>query len=99
MGAGLVFQGLRSSAWTVGLASTVKLAVLPLLAALGGWMMGLDATSRYVIVIFASLPSGPAAYVLARQLGGDHEFMAEIITFQTMAALLTMPLLLRFVQL
>ena len=99
VGAGLVFQGMRSSAWTVGLASTVKLAVLPLLAALGGWMMGLDATSRYVIVIFASLPSGPAAYVLARQLGGDHEFMAEIITFQTIAAFLTMPLLLRFVQL
>ncbi len=99
VGAGLVFQGVSSSTWTVGLVSAIKLAVLPLLAALVGWMIGLDATSRYVVVIFASLPCGPAAYVLARQLGGDHKFMAEIITIQTIAAFLTMPVLLRFVQL
>lgn len=97
VGAGLVFQGLGSSVRAVGLAGAVKLAILPLLAALVGWAMGLDATSRYVIVIFASLPCGPAAYVLARQLGGDHEFMAEIITIQTMAAFLTMPVLLRLI--
>jgi len=99
VGAGLVFQGVSSSTWTVGLASAIKLALLPLLAALVGWMIGLDATSRYVVVIFASLPCGPAAYVLARQLGGDHKFMAEIITIQTIAAFLTMPVLLRFVHL
>jgi len=94
VGAGLVFQGLGSNAWTVGLASMIKLIILPLLAALGGWVMGLDAASRDVVVIFAALPCGPAAYVLARQLGGDHGFMAEIITLQTVAAFLTMPLLL-----
>ncbi len=99
VGASLVFQGMMSNVWTVGLASAIKLAVLPLLAALAGWMLGVDATSRYVIVIFASLPCGPAAYVLAKQLGGDHKLMAEIVTIQTLAAFLTMPVLLRFVQL
>ncbi|WP_045222378.1 AEC family transporter [Desulfonatronum thioautotrophicum] len=99
VGAGLVFQGMMSSVWTVGVASTIKLAILPLLAALMGWMMGVDATSRYVIVIFASLPCGPAAYILARQLGGDHKLIAEIITIQTIAAFITMPVLLRFVHL
>jgi hypothetical protein len=32
--------------------------------------------------------------VLARQLGGDAALMASIITFQTLAAILTMPLVL-----
>ncbi|TVQ99085.1 MAG: AEC family transporter [Desulfovibrionales bacterium] len=97
VGAGLVFHGIKGNVWTVVLASAVKLAILPLLAALMSWMMGLEATSKNVIVIFASLPCGPAAYVLARQLGGDHKVMAEIIAIQTIAAFLTMPLLLRFV--
>ncbi|MEN9434018.1 MAG: hypothetical protein RLZZ422_1607 [Pseudomonadota bacterium] len=47
-----------------------------------------------VVVIMAALPTASSAYILARQLGGNADLMAAIITLQTLAALLTLPLLL-----
>jgi predicted permease len=44
-------------------------------------------------VIAASVPTASAAYVLARQLGGDAPLMAEILTLQTLLAMITMPLM------
>ena len=38
-------------------------------------------------------PTAPSAYILSRQLGGDTEAMASIITVQTLMAFLIMPLL------
>jgi predicted permease len=38
-------------------------------------------------------PTAPSAYILARQLGGDTEAMASIITFQTLLAFLAMPVI------
>jgi hypothetical protein len=38
-------------------------------------------------------PTAPSAYILARQLGGNTETMASIITFQTVLAFLVMPIM------
>jgi malonate transporter len=40
------------------------------------------------------LPTASAAYILARQLGGDYELMATIITVQTLLAGIMMPIML-----
>jgi predicted permease len=40
------------------------------------------------------VPSASAAYVLARQMGGNAALMAEILTLQTLLALVSMPLLI-----
>ncbi|MEW5109177.1 AEC family transporter, partial [Morganella morganii] len=37
------------------------------------------------------------AYILSRQLGGDSQLMAGIITFQTMVAVLTLPVVLTMI--
>ena len=94
VGAGLHFLGLGNNLSVIGFSGIIKLIALPCLAATGSWLLGLDTISSAVIVIFASLPCGPAAYVLARQMGGDRDLMAEIITVQTVAAFVTMPVLL-----
>jgi predicted permease len=47
-----------------------------------------------VTIIAASVPSASAAYVLARQMGGNAGLMAEILTLQTLLALASMPLLI-----
>jgi predicted permease len=39
-----------------------------------------------VLVLFFALPTAPTAYVLTRQLGGDSQLMAGIITLQTLLA-------------
>lgn len=97
VGAGLRFLGLGRNLSVIGFSGFIKLIALPCLAASGSWLLGLDTTSSAVIVIFASLPCGPAAYVLARQMGGDKDLMAEIITVQTVAAFVTMPVLLALI--
>jgi malonate transporter and related proteins len=98
VGAGLRFQGVWKKLHIIGLSSAMKLILLPLLAALGALLFGVDATSATVIVIFAALPCSASAYVLARQMGGDRILMAEIITVQTVAAFVTMPVLLSCLQ-
>ena len=47
-----------------------------------------------VVVIAGSVPSASASYVLARQLGGNARLMAEILTLQTLLAMVSMPLMM-----
>ncbi len=78
----------------VGLASAAKLLLLPAATAAALRVAGLDGTAYAVGLLYATLPCSASAYVLARQMGGDAPLMASIITFQTLAAMLTMPLVL-----
>ena len=47
--------------------------------------------TRATLIVYACLPTSPAAYILARQLGGDDTLMAAIITATTFAGLVTLP--------
>jgi malonate transporter len=45
-----------------------------------------------VVVCCASVPSASNGYILARQMGGDAPLLAQILTVQTILAVLTMPI-------
>lgn len=75
--------------------NSIKLLLMPALVLVLGWAVGLDAVSRDVALLFAALPTATSAYILARQLGGDAELMAAIITGQTLLAMLTLPVWLQ----
>jgi predicted permease len=94
VGAGLDLRALRGGGRALVAASLIKLLFLPLLAfALAGlWQLDLLTTS--VVVIFAAVPTATSAYILARQMGGDAELMAGIITAQTLISMLTLPVVL-----
>ena len=94
VGAGLDLRALRGGGRALVAASLIKLLFLPLLAfALAGlWQLDLLTTS--VVVIFAAVPTATSAYILARQMGGDAELMAGIITAQTMISMRTAPVVL-----
>lgn len=77
--------------------SILKLIVTPLVVGGLAWICGLEGVDRDVVLLFAALPTATSAYILARQLGGDAELMAAIITGQTLLAMLTLPLLLQLV--
>ena len=47
-----------------------------------------------VIAIAAATPTATNGYVLARQLGGDPPFMANLIATQTVLAVVTMPFIM-----
>ncbi len=99
VGAGLAMDALRGAVRPALAASLLKLVVLPVLAAAALAWLGLDGPGRTVVagtvVLYAGLPCSASAYVLARQMGGDAPLMANIISVQTVAAVVTLPLVLR----
>ena len=77
-------------------ASTARLLAMPAIAYGLGWLLGLEASVLAMLVLFHGQPTSTSSYVLARQMGGDHELMATILTTQTLLAIVTIPALLAF---
>lgn len=93
VGAALRPESVRGHIESIVVSSLVQFGVKPLIAALlitGTALTGVPAGA--VVIAFMS-PTAPSAYILARQLGGDTEAMASIITFQTLLAFLAMPVI------
>jgi malonate transporter and related proteins len=97
VGAALKPEQLRGELAALGLNSAVRLLLMPLLAWLVTLALQLPALESSVLVLFFALPTAPTAYVLTRQLGGDSQLMAGIITLQTLLAAASLPLLLRLI--
>jgi malonate transporter len=57
-------------------------------------LLGLDASVLAMLVLFHGQPTSTSSYVLARQMGGGHELMAAILTTHTLAAIVTIPVML-----
>lgn len=95
VGAGLRFRGFTEFLRPILFSGPAKLLFLPLLALLLLRFFGLSGEVVAVMVLFAGLPASVSSFILARQLGGDHECMAAIITVQTLFAAATLPFLLR----
>lgn len=72
----------------------IKLIALPLCVAGFAHMLGLPAMESLLLVIFFALPTASSSYILTRQMGGDGELMAGVVTLQTLLAALTLPVML-----
>lgn len=70
----------------------VKLLVKPAIAICIGLAAGLTGVELVVVALIAAVPSAPAGYMLARQMGGNATLLAEILTLQIIAAAVTLPL-------
>ena len=77
--------------------SLLRLLAMPMLAWAVAYGLQLPTMESTVLVLFFALPTAPTAYVLPRQLGGDSQLMAGIITLQTLLAAASLPLLLMLV--
>jgi predicted permease len=78
--------------WSLTLASSgLKFLILPTLLWVLSALFGLPPTHQAILVLIGAMPTATSAYILARQLGGDAELMANIITFQSLAAFVIIP--------
>lgn len=93
VGAALKLRKISSHVRGIAIASTVQFLLKPVIAWLLITATGLSGVVAAVILIAFISPTAPSAYILARQLGGDTDKMASIITVQTLLAFLVMPLL------
>lgn len=97
VGAGLNLNTLSTGKTAIWVSSVVKLAVFPVIMWLTCWSLGFTAEMTAFMLVFAAVPTASSGYILARQLGGDTELMAAIITGQTLLSFLFMPLVMWFV--
>jgi len=94
VGAGLDGGAIHGHRIAIATIAAVKLVALPLVVAGAARLLQLPPAETAIAVLFAALPTAPSAYILARQMGGDARLMAGLLTLQTVAAVLTLPLLL-----
>ncbi len=94
VGSGLNMRTVKGNIFPLFFPGILKLLLLPLLVWFGSRIAGLDTFTMSIGVLYAALPTAPSAFILARSLGGDHTLMARIITIQTVAASLTLPVFL-----
>ncbi|MEI6573712.1 MAG: AEC family transporter [Alphaproteobacteria bacterium] len=92
-GAGLELQQIPRIGAPHVIALTAKLIVMPLLAVAFAQILGVSGTAFSVTILSMSVPTASASYILARQLGGNASLMAEILTLQTLGAMITIPLI------
>jgi malonate transporter and related proteins len=96
VGAGLDIRRLAKPGAPHLVAVGLKLFLMPIVAVTLARWIGVEGDDAVVTIIAASVPSASAAYVLARQMGGNAPLMAEILTLQTLVAIVSMPILISF---
>jgi len=94
VGAALQPAALRRDGLTLAATGALRLLLMPLLAALVARAFGLSGVEALVLIVFSAIPTAPTSYVLTRQLNGDGTLMAGLVTSQTLAAIVTIPLVI-----
>lgn len=89
-GAALQFGALgRAKALAVSVLS-IRHLLLPLVAFGMARLWRLDPTQTAVLLTFSALPSASNSYVLASRMGYDGAYVAELVTFSTLLAMLSL---------
>lgn len=94
VGAGLEMHQLSQHRRAVVITSVLKLLFMPLATAVFCWLLHIEGVTAAAAVLFNTVPISASSYILARHMGGDARLIAGMITVTTVAAAVTMPLML-----
>jgi len=94
VGAGLKFAMHATLLRNVLLTSCVKLIIFPIVTVIVLSLMSITGTAKSIGIVYSCLPCASTAYVLSRQLGGDPDSMASIITFTTIFSIVSLSILM-----
>jgi len=97
VGAGLRIMDALKPQPNVILGSVLKLLVFPLVMAGVALLLGVEGDALAMLVLSAAVPTAMNGYLLAKQMGGDAPLYAATATVQTVAAVITIPLMLYLV--
>ncbi|RLZ11172.1 AEC family transporter [Acinetobacter sp. 2JN-4] len=94
VGAALQFMQMKKDIVVLLADTFARLLAVPALAFLVCTWLGLPSLQTQILVVFFALPTASAAYILTKVLGGDSQLMAAVISFQTLCAAVTLPLVI-----
>lgn len=92
VGAALQPAALSGAGTQVLTACFGKLFALPATAIGLAAILGVTGPALAVTVLFTAVPTSASSYILARQMGGDHQLIAGVLTLQTLVAFITLPI-------
>ena len=92
VGAGLDLAALRRPGPALTSGTLLRLILMPLIGAGFAMLFGVTGPALTAIIIALAVPAASNSYLMARQMGGDAKLMAEILTLQTLVAVVTLPL-------
>lgn len=98
IGFSLDLSSIKEAKLELILASFLKLIVMPLIMFIIAKLFSIGGLLLIILLIFASVPTAPSSFILARQLGGDSRLMASIITLQTLLSLFSVSVILWCIQ-
>lgn len=90
VGAALTLSELKEEIFSIIANSAVRLCLIPLVTYFIAQILALPGPETAILVLFFSLPTAPNSYILARQMEGNSQLMAGIITFQTLFSVFTL---------
>jgi predicted permease len=94
VGAGLDFRALRAAGPKVATAAGMKLVIMPAIMWAAANALGVGPLGAAVAAGLGATPTAAAGYTLAREMGGDAQLMAAIITATTLLSFITMPVVI-----
>lgn len=94
IGGSLTFSNLRTNMGLALVAAGFKLAVLPIIGLLFLWLFGVTGLAWKVSMLFFTLPTSTAIYILSSQLHSDTELASAVIVMSTLLSFGSMALVL-----
>ena len=91
VGAGLRLDQAAQAKLLVFIGVFIRLIGMPLIVIGMAWIVGLEGLPRTIAIVAGAVPTASSAYVMARKMGGNAGLMSNIVTFQVIAAFLTLP--------
>ncbi|MFT6219381.1 MAG: putative permease [Rickettsiales bacterium] len=90
VGGALNIAATKGSRKYILVATLIKLILLPIIAIALAKSFGVVGLNEKILILYATLPTAAATYLLAKKMGGNAPLMAGIIVFQTIASIGTM---------
>lgn len=94
VGAGIQIDRLLSLSPELILAVTSRLLLMPVIFWMIASYLGLSHDLMIAGILVTAAPTAANGYIVARQMGGDADLYADILTWQTVLAVITIPFVL-----
>jgi malate permease and related proteins len=94
LGLHLIRVKIKGRLGPVLLASSIRLIIAPIVAALIAVLFGLTGVTRSVAIVESSMPTAVLAIAIASEFGGDEDFTSATILISTVASIFTLTILL-----
>ena len=71
-----------------------KLIIMPIITCILFYVFHVEGMVREIGILYSCLPCATTSYILSKQLGGDADLMASIITFETIFSIFSLSFLM-----